>query len=136
MRKKWIPHIIAVVTFVAFIVLGLASASSSSIDLRAGADESIIVVTRSDTFKGGRTVRGSIRIFIDNQEKAGVRSGDTANFVIPNGQHTIEVRASPMASQSVIFEANSQRIFFTTGIVEGFLVNSLRLAQTGVTPIR
>ena len=131
--KKEVLHGITVLAFLVFIVLGLASASSPNVvDLRAGANESIVVVTRTDNFSD------HIRIFLNDQQVERVHRGSSVSFLVPNGEHRLEVRTPILRSQVIIFEANSQRINFTTAITQGVLVTTTRLelTQTGSAPLR
>jgi len=60
MKKKWIPHIIAVLTFLVFIVLGLASATGPSVggstDVYYNANGGIGTIIRSQTVKKGESI--------------------------------------------------------------------------------
>jgi hypothetical protein len=136
--KKGVLHVITVLGFLVFIVLGLACATSpNEVDLRARVNESIVVVRRTDNFSD------RIRIYLNDQQVERVNRGSSVSFKVPNGEHRLEVRTPLLRSQVIIFEANSQRINFTTAITQGLqggiwdtLGKRLELTQTDSAPLR
>ena len=132
--KKMVLHGVTILAIMVLLVFGLASVGSSPnvVDLRAGANESIVVVTRTDNFTD------NIRIYLNDQQVERVNRGSSVSFKVPNGEHRLEVRTPILRSQVIVFEANSQRINFTTAITQGaFAVTTkLELTQTGSSPLR
>ena len=138
MKKNGSLHIIAIGALFVLIVLGLASASAPPpVDLRAGENESIVIVSRRDTGANNSII---IRIYVNDQEMARVRNGQTASFKIQNGQHTISVRARSFPTQGLFIQANSQTINFSTGITRTTTLlghrNDLYFSQTGSSSLR
>ena len=124
-------HFFTIGGFLLFITLSLAStATAPAVDIRAASNESIVVVTRNDSSDN------YFDIIINDQNTQSIKNGQTVQFVIQNGENTIEVKEKALIlpySRSIIFTANHQRITFSTSYTRA---NGFNFQQTGVVPLQ
>ena len=128
MNKKWMPHIVAVMALVVFIVLGLACASSGS--ARETLPQTAVTIQR---VRVTATLLGEIlgaenaeldipmKVFIDNNEPLELANGEAKTILVNNGEHIVYAVLGNVESKSVKFTAKSQTISVNISTNKNFL---------------
>ena len=98
-----------------FCIVGCTSVSdnSSQRQISVGLNESIIVVKRKFMPIG---LAAKFNVIVNNKNVGSVINGREIEFVIPNGTHTIQIKATGAfkSSNLITFSANSEEIVFVT----------------------
>lgn len=88
---------------------GCATNGASTMNRQAGANESEIIIRRTDSpinsgFKE--------RIYVDGAQKLVLANGDTGKIIVPNGNHIIYAELYTMTSEKTSFTAASSPLAF------------------------
>jgi hypothetical protein len=94
-----------------------------------GLDDSVVVIQRKNTMVGALI---PMRVYIDDEYKLSVGSGQTASIIVPNGEHSIWVGSTKIdSSSSLPFMVYSEEITFSAAPKFGIIAADFTLTQTG-----
>jgi hypothetical protein len=117
--KKFFGCLMGAVLAAVLVLAGCASSGGAANDnLVAGEGETLVTVQRESSFVGSAI---KYEVYIDGNPVLKLSNGATGKAVVPNGEHTIYVKAmrpkfagGPIISEELDFTADSTERYFRT----------------------